>query len=343
MSDKIKEECELCGNFKKEENEVFEIVESHAIPRFVCQDIKKNNILERLQVNVSQNYVQDTFKCHFLCNQCDGVLFAGFEDEFSRKIYRINKKEDFCDLIEYDFDIYNFCGSLIWRECKMKIFAMEDSIKKMEAELNKILKHEKYFARINFLKNSINKFKNDVFFIKKGLEKYSDEIEGLGCYLLGESASLKEEISIYLFPTNEIFKSKFNFRLKNYWFDQCISSGMFNFFFSIKLDVFVYIMIPGFIIVGSFNEVDLWPSEFRLKKQGGFLRQKSYNKFPDSFFDLFNNSIGPGFSDSLSAKISPSKKENLLKKEDDILESDGFESLQKDGFCFNDLVSRGKA
>lgn len=72
--------CAFCGHSR-------EIRESHIVPKFVFDQIRKGELYRRMHVisadeNAKNPYAQDGPKCHLLCDGCEGFFNDSYEQHF---------------------------------------------------------------------------------------------------------------------------------------------------------------------------------------------------------------------------------------------------------------------
>lgn len=103
----MKGECKLCGLNK-------ELKESHIIPKFITDWIKKTSTTGFLRQAVNSNKrIQDGVKEYMLCSDCE-IIFSKYEDYFSKKWfypYTENKLKE----LDYNINLKKFIISVSWR------------------------------------------------------------------------------------------------------------------------------------------------------------------------------------------------------------------------------------
>ncbi len=112
--------CALCKKDK-------ELRDSHIIPKFVFNWMKKTGSLNFRKVITSNKRDQDGPKLKLLCNDCE-QKFSKFETWYSRSIFHpilddmlANKGQHTKLSFEYNENLYAFCMSFLWRALKVNI------------------------------------------------------------------------------------------------------------------------------------------------------------------------------------------------------------------------------
>jgi len=99
--------CALCGEEKR-------LCESHIIPKFAIDWIKKTSATGYLRQMVNKNKrVQDGSKEKLLCNDCE-LRFSKYEDYFAKNIFYpyVNGTKTY---FEYNENLQKFVISISWR------------------------------------------------------------------------------------------------------------------------------------------------------------------------------------------------------------------------------------
>jgi hypothetical protein len=148
--------CRLCNNDKKLE-------QSHIIPKFVFNWIKKTSLTGKLRNNIVPNRrSEDGDKLPFLCSECED-LFNKYETYFANSLFNPATNNNI-SYITYTDELLKFIVSVIWRSLK---FRLEKKIMIDDLTANEINSFNAFLDNCKeyFNSNDINFLKDYAFHI----------------------------------------------------------------------------------------------------------------------------------------------------------------------------------
>ncbi|MFQ9696626.1 MAG: hypothetical protein ACLRY5_07335 [Zhenhengia sp.] len=125
--------CRLC------EAEEIELKESHIVPKFFYNYIKKNSPANGLRTTQDPNQrVQDGLKLYFLCNECE-QLFSKYERKFNQLVFQpISENPLECSIdTKYD-EIAYFLLSVAWRSILCEYEKDEEALDMTDIERERL-------------------------------------------------------------------------------------------------------------------------------------------------------------------------------------------------------------
>ncbi len=157
--------CRLCGQQK-------ELKESHIIPKFVINWIKKTSATGFLRQAINPNKrIQDGIKKFFLCTNCEN-LFSKFETYFANNIFYpyLNQERD---SFQYDSNLKKFIVSINWRILSDSI----DGFSNINPIMGQFAKSAEIVWRDYLLGNrtDLDEFKTHLFFLNY-IQNHNDNL-----------------------------------------------------------------------------------------------------------------------------------------------------------------------
>ncbi len=203
--------CRLC---EKER----ELCESHIIPKFIFDWIKKTSATGylRLAININQR-LQDGTKEKILCKDCE-LKFSKYENYFAKEFFYpyINRTKS---SFEHDARLQKFIISVSWRLLKKDLEGFKD----FQPEMFEYAKRaEKYWREILLEDKTDEKYEHHLFlfdYISDAPENLPDKFQD---YMMrstdGTLASSSKEVYVFSkFPSIFFVSSIYPTNIREYW------------------------------------------------------------------------------------------------------------------------------
>lgn len=207
----IMEICALCGKER-------ELCESHFIPKFIFDWIKKTSATGYLRqaININKR-LQDGMKEKFLCSECENK-FSKYEKYFADKFFYpyLDKKET---SFNYDENLQKFIISISWRLLKKDL----EGFKNFQPEMFEYAKQaEEYWRKILLNDELDEKYEHHLFLFDYIEDSSADLPDKFQWYTMratdGTIASSKKELFLFVkLPSIFFISSIFPISIKAYW------------------------------------------------------------------------------------------------------------------------------
>lgn len=203
--------CALCGKEK-------ELCESHFVPKFIFDWIKKTSATGYLRqaININKR-LQDGIKEKFLCQECENK-FSKYENYFAKNFfypYLESKKASF----DYDKNLKKFVISLSWRLLRKDLEGFKD----FQPEMYENAKNAEEYWREILLNDEEDKNYEHHIFLFDYIENSTTELPNkFQSYMMrgtdGTIASSKQDLFLFVkFPSIFFISSIFPNSIKKYW------------------------------------------------------------------------------------------------------------------------------